>query len=86
MAIGVFAVTQGCCQPVLQSSTQQWEMQSAKRSAAAQWCWVTSDLCGEQMAIGVFAVIQGCCQPVLQSSTEQWVLQFARISVAVHWS
>ena len=31
--IGVFAVTQGCCQPGLQSSTQHWAVVHAK-----SWC------------------------------------------------
>jgi len=31
---GVIAVSQGCCQPVLQSSLEQWGMHFAKNSAA----------------------------------------------------
>ena len=36
MSIGVFAVKHGCCQPVLQTGTEQWVMQFAKSSAAVQ--------------------------------------------------
>ncbi len=58
ISIAVFAVSQGCCQPVLQSSTEQWVMQFAKSSAIVHWVWETSRLYGEQMSIGVFAVIK----------------------------
>ena len=83
--IGVFAVTQGCCQPVLHSSTDQWALHFATSSAAVHWWWVTAHLCEEQISIGVFAVTQGCCQPVLHSNTDQWALHFAKTSAAVHW-
>jgi len=56
--IGVFAVTQGCCQPVLQSSTAQWSMHFAKTSAAVPWWWVAAHLYEEQMFINVAAVTQ----------------------------
>ncbi len=71
MSIGVFAVPHGCCQPVLQSSTQHWGVLFAISSAAVHWLWGTAHVYGEQMSIGVFAVTHGCCQPVLQSSTQQ---------------
>ncbi len=48
--IGVIAVSQGCCQPVLQSSTEQWRMHFANNSAAVHWFWVTVDLYEEQPA------------------------------------
>jgi hypothetical protein len=70
MSIGVFAVTQGCCEPVLQSSSEQEGSCFALTSAAVHWCCITAHLWEEQMSIGVFAVTQGCCQPVSQSSTE----------------
>jgi len=77
-------VAQACCEPVLQSSTEQWEQHFAQGSAAVHWCWVTAHLYVEQILIGVTAVTQACCQAVLQSSTEQWGMQFASTSVAVH--
>ncbi len=70
--IGVIAVTQACCEPVLQSSTGQCGMHFAKTSAAVHWCWVTAHLYEQQNFIGVIAVTQACCEPVLQSSTGQW--------------
>ncbi len=68
---GEIAVTQACCQSVLQSSTEQWGMHVALSSAGMQYWWVTAHLCEQQMLIGVFAVTQACCRPVLQSSSEQ---------------
>ncbi len=35
---GVFALTQACCEPVLQSSSAQWGMHFALSSAAVPWC------------------------------------------------
>ena len=81
----VIALTQGCCQAVLQSSTEQWEQHSAQSSAAVHWCWVTAHLYDQQIFLGVIAVTQGCCQAVLQSSTEQWEQHSAQSSAAVHW-
>ena len=75
--IGVFAVAQACCEPFLQSSTEQWEMHFAKISVAVHWWWVTAHLYGHQVFMGAFALTQGCCQPVLQSSDEQWGMHFA---------
>ncbi len=69
--IGVIAVSQGCCQPVLQSSIVQWRMHFAKNSAAVHWFCIIADLYEQQMFIGVIAVLQGCCQSVLQSSIVQ---------------
>ena len=34
ISIGVIAVTQACCEPDFQSSTEQWEMHVALLSAA----------------------------------------------------
>ncbi len=69
--IGVNAVSQGCCQPVLQSSIVQWRMHFAKNTAAVHWFCIPADLCEQQIIIGVIAVSQGCCQSVLQSSIVQ---------------
>jgi len=66
--IGVLALTQACCQPVLLSNTDQWKMYLTQSSAAVPCCWVIAYLCEEVIFIGVFAVTQGCCQPVLKSS------------------
>ena len=71
MSIGAIAVTQACCEPVLQSSTEQCGMHFALISAAVHIFWITALLYEEQMSIGVIAVTQACCEPVLQSITEQ---------------
>ena len=68
--IRVIAVAQACCEPMLQSSTEQWGMHSALSCDAMPWCWVTADLYAQQIVIGVLAVVQACCEPLLQSSTE----------------
>ena len=52
--IGIFAMTQACCRPVLQSSTEQWGMHFATSNAAMQWWWVTAHLYEQQILIGVF--------------------------------
>jgi len=80
--MGVTAVTQACCQAVLQSSTEQWRMHFALTSVAVNWSWVTAYLYVEQILIGGTAVTQACCQAVLQSSTEQWRMHFALTSDA----
>ncbi len=67
--IGVVAVTQACCEPMLQSSTGHYGMHLALSSAAEHWCWVTADMYEESTIIGVVAVTQACCQPGLQTST-----------------
>ena len=85
ISTGVFAMSQGCSQPGLQGSTEQWVLQFTRISVAVPWCWVSAHQYGEQISTGVFAVPQGCYQPGLQSSTEQWVLQFARMSAALQW-
>ena len=37
--LGVIAVTPACCEPVLQSTTEQWGMHFAQTSAAVYFCW-----------------------------------------------
>jgi len=37
--IGVIAVAKACCEPLLQSSTEQWKLYFSKGSAAVCWCW-----------------------------------------------
>ena len=83
--MGVIAVTQGYCEAVLQSSTEQLEQHFAKNSVAVHWCWITAHLYDQQIFTGANAVTQGCCQAVLQSSTEQWEQHFAQGSAAVHY-
>ena len=78
ISIGVIAVTQACCEPVLQSSIEQREIHFAQTSAAVYICWFSPHLYEEQFPIGVIAVIQACCEPVLQSSTEQWKCMLPR--------
>ena len=68
--IGVTAVSQSCCQPVLQSSLEQWGVRFAKNSAAVHWVCITADQYERETFIGVTAVSQRCCQPVLHSSNE----------------
>ena len=70
ISIGVIAMRQTCCEPVLQSSTEQRGMHFAQISAAVHCCWLTEHLYEEQISIGVIAMRQTCCEPVLQSSTE----------------
>ena len=47
--IGVIAVIQACCKPVLQSSNEQWGLHFALNSVAVHWCWVTAHLYEEQI-------------------------------------
>ncbi len=56
---------------VLQSSTEQWEMQFAMPSAAVHGYWATAHLYEQQISIGVIAATQTSCEPVLRRSTEQ---------------
>ncbi len=69
--IGAIAVTQACCEPVLQSTTEQWGMHFAQTRDAVHFCCLTAHLYEEQISIGAIAVTQACCEPVLQSSTGQ---------------
>ena len=73
ISIGVIALTQACCEPVLQSSSGQCVGHLAQTSAAVHWCWVAAHLYEQQISIGVIALTQACCEPVLQSSTGQCV-------------
>ena len=45
-----------CCEPVLQSITEQWGLHHALTSAAVHWCCITAHLYEEQISIGVNAV------------------------------
>ena len=67
ISMGVIAVTQISCEPVLQSSTEHWGMQFA---AVHGYC-VPAHMYGQQVSFGVIAVTQTSCEPVVQSSTEQ---------------
>ena len=78
------ALRQACCQPVLQSSTEQWRLHFALSCAAVPWCWVTARLEKRQISIGVCEVTQAFCQTILQSITEQRGIQFALSSAALH--
>ncbi len=71
ISIGAVAVTQACCKPVLQSTTEQWGMHFAQTRDAVRFCCLTAHLYEEQISIGAIAVTQACCEPVLQSTTEQ---------------
>ena len=53
ISIGVIALTQACCESVLQSSTEEWVMHFALNRAAVHWCWLTVNLYEEQISIGV---------------------------------
>ena len=71
ISMSVIAMTQACCEPVLQSRFECWTMHFAQTSAAVHFCWLTAHLYAEQIFIGVIAVTQACCEPVVQSSFEQ---------------
>ncbi len=73
--IGAIAVTQGYCEPVMQSSTEQWGVHFCKTSVAVHWCWVTAQLYEQQIFVDAMAVTEGYSEPVLPSSTEQWGVQ-----------
>jgi len=81
--VGVIAVAQARCEPVLQSSTGQWGMHLPKSGLQCIGCWVTAHLCEQQIFVGVIAVTQACCETVLQSSTGQCGMRFAKIRLAV---
>ena len=68
ISLGVIAVTQACCEPVLQSSTKQWGLHSALSRAAVLWCWVTAYLYEQQITTGVIAVKQACSAKQAYSS------------------
>jgi len=56
LLIGVTAVPQTSCEPVLQNSTEQWGSYSALTCAAVLGCCITAHLFEEQISIGVTAV------------------------------
>ncbi len=58
ISIGVTAVAQGCCEPVLQSNTEQWGLHVALKRAAMHRCWVTAHICEKHISVGSFAVTQ----------------------------
>ncbi len=67
ISTGAIAVTQACCEPVLGSTTEQWEMHSAAQtSVALHLSCLTAHLYEEQISIVAIAVTQACCEPVLQ--------------------
>ena len=68
ISIGVIAVTQACCEPVVQSSCEQWTLHIAQTSAPMHFCWLAAHLYEEEISIGVIAETQACCAPVLQNS------------------
>jgi len=84
--MGVHVVAQTCCEPVLQSNTEQCQSYSVLTSAAVHWSCINAHLNEEQISIGVVAVSQGCCEASLQSDTEQWESYGVLTSSAVHWS
>jgi len=58
ISIGVIAVAQACCEPVLQSSIEKWGSDFSLTSAAVLWACITAHLYEEQISIGVIAVTQ----------------------------
>ncbi len=77
-------MTQACCKPVLQSSTEQWERFFALTSAAVHVV-ASLQLYEEQVSIGVDAVAKAYCDPVLQRSTEQQGSCFVLTIAALLW-
>ncbi len=77
ISIGAIAVTQACCEPFLQNTTEQWGMHFAQPSAGLDLSWLIAHLYEKQFSIEAVARIQACCEPVLQSTTEQWGMHFA---------
>ena len=64
------------CQPVLQSSIQQWRLIYAYGSGAVHCCWVTADLYEQQTFTGVLSLLQPVvslfCRAALSSG--DWIL------------
>ena len=56
ISIGVIPVAQACCEPVPQSSSEQWGSFSALTSAAVLWCCITAHLHAQQISTGVIPV------------------------------
>ena len=71
VSTAVIEVTQACCEPFVQSNTEQWQLHFALTSAAVHFCCITAHLYAEQIFTDVAAVTQTCCEPVLQSNTDQ---------------
>ena len=51
ISIGAVAVTQACCEPVLQSTSEQWGMHFAQTSVALDLSWLTAHLYEEQICL-----------------------------------
>ena len=67
-SIGEIAVAQACCEPVVQSSTDQRGSYFALTSAAVHWYCLTAYLYAEQISVGVIEVAQACCEPVFRAA------------------
>ncbi len=85
ISISVTAVAQACCQPGLQSSTEQWGSYLALTRPAVHCYCINVHLFEKQISMGVIAVAQASCQLGLQSSTEQWGSYLALTSAAGLW-
>ena len=59
-------------------------MHVAKSSVTVRWCWVTADLCVEQVFMAEIAVTEACCQLFLQSRIEPETLFPVVETCAVH--
>ena len=57
ISIGVIAVAQACCEPVLQSNTEQQGSYIALTSAAVHWSCITAHLCEGQISTGLIEVV-----------------------------
>ena len=68
--MGITAMTQSCCQPVLGSCAEPEGNCSALNKAAVPLALRSASLYEKPICIGLSAVTQGCCQPDLHSSTE----------------
>ncbi len=65
-----------CCQPVLQSSIQQWRLDSANGSGAVHCRWVTAGLYEQQSFIGVLSLPQPAVSLFSRAamSSGDWIL------------
>ena len=48
--LGAIAVTQACCEPVVQCTTDQWGLHFAQTNAAVHFCWLTAQLYEEPIS------------------------------------
>jgi len=80
---GVFAMARACCQPVLQSITEQWVMHSALSTAAMHWCWSHADLYEERISIGVFAAFGTTVAWTARSATRRSLQSMGTIEEAL---